>query len=176
MRYNSCLKTSTIELRALEKNDVDLLYEWENCTELWQVGCTITPFSRELLLDYVANAHLDIYSVKQLRLMIESVELAKTVGMIDLYDFSPRHSRAGIAIFIQKDCCKKHFAKSAIECMLNYCKEQLLLHQIYAEVPETNEASIALFRSCGFTHSGTKTDWLKRNNGFENVLVFQKML
>ncbi len=126
--------------------------------------------------DYIANAHLDIYTVKQLRLMIESVEQKQCVGMVDLYDFDPRHSRAGIAICIAKDFCGKHFAHKAIECMLAYCKEQLLLHQIYAEVPETNEVSIALFRSCGFTYSGIKTEWLKRADGYENVMFFQKIL
>lgn len=176
MRYNSYLKTPEIELRALETNDLELLYEWENCTGLWSVGCTTAPFSREILREYIANAHLDIYSVRQLRLMIESAEHAKTVGMIDLYDFDPLHSRAGLAIFIAKDFCGKHFARKAIDCMLHYCKEQVLLHQIYAEVPETNNASIALFRSCGFTHTCTKTDWLKRAGGFENVAVFQKVL
>jgi len=174
--YNSYLKTPEIELRALETSDLELLYEWENCTELWSVGCTTTPFSREILREYIANAHLDIYSVKQLRLMIESVELSKPVGMVDLYDFDPLHSRAGLAIFIARDCCGRHFARKAIDCMLRYCKEQLLLHQIYADVPETNEASVALFRSCGFVHTCTKIDWLKRAGGFENVVVFQKVL
>ncbi|MDR0940727.1 MAG: GNAT family N-acetyltransferase [Bacteroidales bacterium] len=176
IHYNSCLQTPEVKLRALEASDVELLYEWENYTEVWQCGCTVTPFSHTVLREYIANAHLDIYSVKQLRLMIESIEISRTVGMIDLYDFDPHHSRAGLAIFIRKDCCNKHFAHAAITSMLHYCKEQLLLHQIYAEVPETNEASQALFRSCGFSHTGTKTEWLKRSDGYESVLVFQRIL
>ncbi|MDR1761799.1 MAG: GNAT family N-acetyltransferase [Bacteroidales bacterium] len=176
MHYNSCLKTPEIELRAMESNDIDLLYEWENYTELWLIGCTTTPFSREVLHDYIANAHLDIYTVKQLRLMIESVEFSKTIGMIDLYDFDPHNSRAGLAIFIAKDYCNKHFAHKAIDCLIAYCKQHLLLHQVYADVPETNTASIALFNACGFTHTGTKIEWLKRAVGYENVLVFQKII
>ncbi|MDR2963161.1 MAG: GNAT family N-acetyltransferase [Bacteroidales bacterium] len=173
---NSCLQTAEIILRAVETSDLELLYQWENNSEWWHIGCTTTPFSRELLREYIAQAHLDIFTVKQLRLMIESVNYAKTVGMIDLYDFDPLHGRAGLAIGIEKQFCGKHFAHQAIDCMTQYCKEILFLHQIFAEVPETNAVSSALFRSCGFTHTGTKTAWLKRANGYENVLFFQKIL
>ena len=63
-----------ITLRALEPSDIDLLFQWENDTEIWNVSNTITPFSRYTLEKYVENAHLDIYQVKQLRLMIDVKE------------------------------------------------------------------------------------------------------
>ena len=58
-----------IFLRPLEPSDVDVLYSWENSTENWKISSTTTPFSRKILTDYV-NSIQDIYSDKQLRLMI----------------------------------------------------------------------------------------------------------
>ena len=60
-----------IKLRALEKEDLDFLYQIENNESFWQVSHTQTPFSKYMLKLYLENAHLDIYQAKQLRLIIE---------------------------------------------------------------------------------------------------------
>ena len=49
-----------IKLRAIEPEDLDLLYHIENDVELWNVGTSNVPYSRYLLHDYVANAKNDI--------------------------------------------------------------------------------------------------------------------
>ena len=38
-----------IELRAVEPEDLDALYRWENDSSLWIYGSTVSPFSRYLL-------------------------------------------------------------------------------------------------------------------------------
>ena len=40
------LDDGVVSLRALDPTDLDLLYIWENDTSLWDVGNSITPFSR----------------------------------------------------------------------------------------------------------------------------------
>ena len=64
----------TIRLRALEPEDLDLLYTIENDRSLWAVGCATTPYSRYLLHDYLDNATGDIYVDKQVRMVIEDQE------------------------------------------------------------------------------------------------------
>ena len=85
------LENDKIKLRALEPEDAELLYIWENDTDVWQAGETLIPFSRHTLLQYVANASPDIFEAKQLRLMIDSKEkeIPVTIGTIDLFDFNP---------------------------------------------------------------------------------------
>jgi diamine N-acetyltransferase len=43
------IKGENIHLRALEPEDVDVLYKWENNREIWHVSNTQTPFSRYVL-------------------------------------------------------------------------------------------------------------------------------
>jgi diamine N-acetyltransferase len=52
----------------------------------------------------------------------------------------------------------------------------LLLHQVYVEIPKSNEACLALFRSADFKHIGIKKDWLARGHEYEDVVVMQKLL
>ena len=100
------MTSKNITLRALEPSDVDLLYKWENDTSIWHLSNTLTPFSRFVLEQYLLNSEKDIFTNKQLRLMIDVIEAAKkvkTIGSIDLFDFDPKNKRAGIGILIIKE-------------------------------------------------------------------------
>ena len=44
-----------IRLRAIEPEDLDLLYRIENDADLWAVGTTNVPYSRYTLHDYIAT-------------------------------------------------------------------------------------------------------------------------
>ena len=78
----------SIRLRAIEPEDLDLLYLIENDTRLWNVGTTNVPYSRYTLHDYIATSSDDIYADRQVRLIIGN-EDGQTVGMCDLVHFEP---------------------------------------------------------------------------------------
>lgn len=94
------MKDENVLIRALEPEDLEYLYKWENDMDLWEVSDTLTPFSHFTLKKYIENADTDIYSAKQLRLMIADVNTKEPLGLIDLYDFDPYHLRAGLGIMI----------------------------------------------------------------------------
>ena len=87
------MQDENILIRALEPEDLEYLYKWENDMDLWDVSDTLTPFSHFTLKKYIENAHVDIYTSKQLRLMITRVDTQEPIGLIDLYDFDPYHQR-----------------------------------------------------------------------------------
>ena len=90
------LKNNLVRLRALEPEDVDILYRWENDIDVWKVSNTIAPFSKYILRQFIENQKYDIYETKQLRLIIEALETQKPVGTIDLFDIDPYNLRAGV--------------------------------------------------------------------------------
>ena len=79
------LQNDEILLRALEPEDLDILYEWENDTDLWKYGSSLSPFSRFALRQYLVYAQQDS-SNKQLRLMIVLRKNNQRIGTVDLYD------------------------------------------------------------------------------------------
>lgn len=170
------LAYGNIALRPLEPNDVDLLYEWENNMEIWEMSNTQTPFSKHLLAQYLVESAKDIYTSKQLRLVIETKE-KKPVGAIDLFDFDPYHQRAGIGILIHNnEDRKKGYAGDALQAMSNYSLEILGLKQLYANIAADNWGSIQLFQKMGFTRCGIKKDWIKTFSGWKDELLYQKLL
>ena len=84
-----------VHLRAIEPEDLDMLYRVENDVKLWNVGITNVPYSRYALHDYVANASGDIYTDHQVRLIVENGH-KQVVGIADIVDFDPGNRRAEI--------------------------------------------------------------------------------
>lgn len=168
------LTTNHTSLRALEPSDLDFLYTLENDVAVWHVGDTVTPYSKFVLEQYLENATQDIYTVKQLRLVICNQE-QKPVGAIDLFDFAPLHRRAGVGIVIAASGQKKGHASDALSLLLNYCENTLQLHQVYCSVTVTNSQSLNLFAKAGFKEVGVRKDWLKTPAGWEDVVEMQKV-
>ncbi|MBI9054522.1 MAG: GNAT family N-acetyltransferase [Bacteroidales bacterium] len=169
------LKGKNIQLRAIEPNDLDLIYKWENNSTIWHLSNTLTPFSKDIIKQFIDNSHLDIFQAKQVRLMIEKVESdITTIGTIDLFDFDPIHKRAGIGILIaeSKDRCKG-YASEALEILIDYCFKILQLHQLFCNITTDNVDSINLFQKKGFKLIGTKKDWLLFSNGTKDEAMFQ---
>ncbi len=167
------LENKNIKLRALEPEDLDILFEIENDRGLWMVSNTLTPFSRDLLKKYIEQSHLDIYQAKQLRLVIASKETDQVMGLIDLFEFDPQHLRAGIGISILPSHQRRGFAKQSIEIMLNYAFDQLGLHQVFANIPTKNEKSRSLFKNVGFNCTGSRKDWIRLNDKYLDVEIYQ---
>ena len=170
------LEFGKIRFRALEPDDIDLLYDWENNTEIWDVSNTYEPFSKYILAKYIKDSQHDIYESRQIRMIIETLD-GTAVGAIDLFDFDPYHFRAGVGILIhdQKDR-NLGYASDALKLLCDYAANYLRLHQLYANITADNLASIQLFTSNGFELCGTKKDWRNTSTGWKTELMFQKIL
>ncbi|MFC2100919.1 GNAT family N-acetyltransferase [Bacteroidota bacterium] len=162
-----------ISLRAMEPADADMLYKWENDTSVWLVSNTIEPFSRFVLEQYIMNAHQDIYTSKQLRLMIDKNDSDIAIGTIDLFDFDPKNLRAGLAILICNEERNKGYASEALEMMIDYAFQTLHLHQLYCNISIDNRPSIKLFKSKGFQLIGLKKEWVQRGDKWIDEYMFQ---
>jgi diamine N-acetyltransferase len=169
------LQGKNLSLRAMEPSDIDLMYAWENDPETWQFSSTHTPFSRFHLEQYVMNSHCDIYTDKQLRLMIVD-NTGNTVGTVDLFEFDPRNKRAGIGILVAKPFRKKGVASETIDIVIDYCKTILGLNQVYCNIATNNEISVKLFQSKGFVSVGIKKQWLLYDDKRLDEQLFQLIL
>ncbi len=162
-----------MNLRAIELEDLEFLFEIENNEAIWEVSHTQVPFSKYVLKQYLENAHLDIFETKQLRLLIEEKNTKNRMGMVDLFDFNPQHRRAGIGILVHPKFQKKGVASIALEMIIRYAFSQLNLHQLYANIITNNKQSISLFKKNNFVMVGEKKDWILSNGAFKNEFLFQ---
>lgn len=168
------LEGDGIRLRAVEPEDLELLYKWENEEDNWKQSNTLVPFSKYILKRYIANSHKSLYETSQLRLMIDSVAAGKTVGTIDLFDFDHYHLRAGVGILIADPHDRKRgLASAALECLIVYSFGTLGLHQLWCNILEGNDESMKLFLSHGFTLCATRKEWVRLNDRFVTEYMLQ---
>lgn len=169
------LKGQHIYLRALEPEDLQFIYDIENDISLWTLSDTQTPYSRYVLKQYLENAQQDIFEAKQLRLVICKNNNA-SIGLIDVFDFDAKNKRAGIGILIKDEANRsKGYGKEALELLVHYCFKALHLHQVYANISESNLASLKLFESIGFKKIGLKADWRFDGQQFSNEFMLQRI-
>jgi diamine N-acetyltransferase len=166
-------------LRAIEPQDIDVIYKWENDEEIWESSETHKPFSRYMLEQYIiSEQNSDILSLKQQRLMID-IEIdgnVMSVGCVDIFDYNVFHRRAGIGILVDKKYRGRGVATAAIDKVSDYCKRYLHLHSLYANIAVDNISSIRAFEKNGFLLIGTKNDWLYDGEAFHDEYMFQKIL
>lgn len=165
-----------IHLRALEPDDLEFLYALENDAAIWGVSDTLAPVSRHALREYLAHAAADFYVVGQLRLVIAAEPDHRPVGVIDLFDFSPLHLRAGVGITLLGAERRRGYARQALALLLAHARTVLRLHQVYATVGADNEPSRRLFRAAGFRVVGTRREWLRTPTGWHDAVELQHLL
>ena len=161
-------------LRCAEPEDAELIYRWENDRAVWRVSGTIAPYTLFHIEQFLLNNN-DLTSKKQLRLMIDLCDTKKSIGCIDIYDYDSFNRRAGLGILIDKAFRRQGYAKAAITLCVEYLFKDLLLHQVYCSIDETNTESQKLFEGQGFALCGRRKDWILTAEGYIDAYEFQKI-
>ena len=160
---------------ALEPRDIVLLFDLENDVELWKYSNRNQPYSKDLLQNYIANSHKDIFETRQIKFTISTMEDI-AVGFIDLFDFEPLHHRAGVGLVIRKLDHRKGYGAAALDLISNYARNHLQLHQLYAHIAGENKISIQLFENKGYCFVGIKKDWNFYEGKYHDEIIYQKLI
>ncbi len=165
----------SVHLRAMEPEDLDLMYAIENDPELWDVSNFSVPYSRYVLKDYIVNSQYDMFADKQLRMMVVRNADDVVVGTIDITDFAPLHRRGEVGISILHKYQSNGYGKEALELLCSYLFNFLRLHQLTAHIAFDNERSLRLFKACKFTECGLLKEWWCVKGKFKDVVLLQRL-
>ncbi len=162
-------------LRCVEVEDVDYLYAIENECDNWEVSGTVAPYSNYILTRFVESQSRDIFSNRELRLIVTTHEGVRC-GIIDLFEFDPLNLRAGVGIVIEPQFRGLGYGDDAIETLAQYCRATLHMHQLWCGVTADNRASLKLFAGCGFVECGCRREWIRVESRFVDEIQFQRIL
>lgn len=171
----SYFSSERIRLRAMEPEDLEVMYTMENDSYTWDVTNFTVPYSKFVLKQYIENSECDMFADRQLRMMIVRNEDDAVVGTIDITEFVPMHSRGEVGIIIRKECQGNGYAKEALDLLCDYVFDFLHLKQLIVHVAVDNEASIRLFESCGFVRCGLLKEWWCVRGCFKDVILLQRL-
>lgn len=164
-----------ITLRAPEPSDLDAMFRWENGADKTESSSAAAPLSRKQLWDYIENYDADIYSARQLRLVVERRADGARIGAVDITDFEPRDRRAWVGIYIDEKERRRGYGLRALQLLCSYAQATIGLHQLAAVVVAGNRASCGLFEAAGFRACGRLRSWVRRGRGYADALIFQRL-
>ena len=168
------IEATICRLRALEPEDLELMYGWENDMQIWRVSGTVAPFSRHVLSRLIEEQQFDIYATRQMRLVIEHD--GQAVGAVDLFAFDPHNRRAGGGIIVDSQHRAQGLGYDALKALEQYARQTLHLHQLWCSVTVDNEASLKLFRKAGYVECGLRREWILTSDGALDEILMQKIL
>ena len=163
-----------ITLRAIEPEDLELVYALENDTATRTQTLSGTPISRYAVRRYLEESHSDLFADGEVRLVVE--EEGRALGLVDLTSFDPVHSRAEVSIALLPKYRGQGYGLQALTTLADMARS-LRMHQLYAFVSEDNKASNSLFGRAGFTLTACLTDWVKQDDThYLTAHLWQKVL
>lgn len=161
-----------ISFRALEPSDLDILYELENETGIWLYGNGHTPYSRFALEQFILTNQNDLFVDRQLRLVAE--QDGEVIGMVDLTDFNPQHSRAEVGIALLSRHRRLGHGSNVLKACIEWIRGTLCLHQLVAMVSVENRGALRAFQNAGFTETGQLKDWISTGtNSWADAVILQ---
>ena len=118
-----------------------------------------------------------MYQSGTLRLILCKSDSNEAIGIIDIFDFSPIHNRAEVAIAILQNEQNKGYGTAALKELEQYTRKKLRLRMLYAYISEeNNKVSQKCFSSAGYHHVATLPAWHYNGENYENVSFFQLFL
>ena len=184
------IEGNSVRLRAVEPEDLDVLYRWENDPDVWSVSGTTEPFSLHQMRRFIAEQQAaDIFRTGQLRLMIEapangsesspapSGQPWRPVGAVDLFEFDPLNRRAGVGILIHAaEDRGRGPAADALRTLCRHGRDTLPPPPLWGNGGAENEASPRPFPGGGVTEAGRLHDWQWRPDGYHDEIMMQRIL
>lgn len=161
-------------LRAIEPEDLDLMYLLENDTRMEDCTAATAPMSRHALRQYIVENTGDLYRDMQVRMAILDPRTAEPCGL-DITDFVPKYRRAQVGIALMPDATGRGLATRALEEAAAYAWKQGLV-QLYAIVAINNAPARALFRRAGYAEANVLTDWVLLDGRYVDAVLYRLSL
>lgn len=166
-----------VTLRALEPEDLELLYTIENDTEVWEVSSSRVNYSKFAIKKYLAEQPQEIAVAGEVRLAITDRDSKKAIGVIDLTNYSATNRSAEIGISLLKSERGKGYGQAAIKEIEQYAKAHLNMRMLYAYTSaDSTSAGKNLFLACKYIPVATLPEWYFSNGEYIDLTIFKKNL
>lgn len=162
-----------IELRAVEPEDVEFMFECEADPQAARWSDYSAPMSRQQLLDYALSYDANPFSAGQLRLIAVNKE-GQRIGILDLYDISQRDCKAYVGITIHPEFRGKGYSRKCLYALESFSFSRLGIKSLIAKISKANTIVNNLFVACGYRIVAILPKWHKIGPEFHDFNIFVK--
>ena len=168
-------RSNNIYIRKMIHADAPVVLTWENEPENWLVSEGEGPYVLDDIIDLVNNIE-DIHSSCQVRYIIFENDTERPLGTVDLFNMDFNSGSAGIGILIaDRQDRRKGFGKESV-LLVEDVANHLGIKRIIAVVHKSNEASLALFRSCDYEFLREEVEENPKHPDYLHKIVLEKCI
>ena len=165
MRSNFMLKSDRLTYRALEKEDVQFLYDNHNDGELSKYILTVKPLSMKTQEELIEHSNNDMVSGISNTFLIEDHHGSK-IGLINLFKVNLINKNSTLFLWITKEQQNKGYGTESIKRILKFAFETLNLERVEIRALGKNlRANYLYCKKLGFVLEGT----LRRSNYYDGL-------
>lgn len=161
-------------LRAIEPEDLDLMYIVENDPLVCRYSSTTVPLSRYALRRYIEESRGDLFRDSQVRMTIMDASTGTPCGFLDITDLDTSHRRAQVGIALLPEAQGRGIAREALVEASLYARQQGL-HQLYAIVASDNVRARNLFLHSSFKETAILPQWLCHEGNYADAILYQRI-
>jgi RimJ/RimL family protein N-acetyltransferase len=161
------LSDGGVELRAVERNDLEMIRAWRNDPELrsrtreWKM---LTSEDQSRWFERITRSD-------RVDHMFVVTHLDSPIGVVGLCGWNTHDRHAEISFYIgERESRGQGLMKSALSLLIGWGFEQGL-HRIWAEVYDFNVPSEKLLEKLDFTHEGRQRDHAFRDGRFVDSVM-----
>ncbi len=154
MAGKSAWQGKLIRLRAVEPEDWEQFFKWDQDTEFARYGYRVElPGSREQSRKWTQELATAAVKNDEFRWVIETLD-GEFAGTINTHTCRPRVGTFRYGVGIRREHWRKGYATEVIRLVLTYFFHELRYQKVNVEVYEFNTASLELHRKLGFREEG----------------------
>jgi RimJ/RimL family protein N-acetyltransferase len=147
-----------IRLRAAEKTDIDVFYQWVNDPEVTENLTLVFPMSRveeerwyENMLQQPPSKHVMVIETQD----DQQAGDWRAIGNCQFISIDWRNRSAELGIMIgEKSLWNQGYGTETMRTLLQHGFETLNLHRIWLQVYAKNQRGIRAYEKAGFVHEG----------------------
>lgn len=162
-------------IRPIEVADAQIVLNWENNVEGWNMSETSTLYTFFDILNLI-NDLQNVQTAKQGRWMICSPELREPLGVVDLTDIDFEVGVSGVGVMIADPMYRRRGLASKALKLLEIEAKNLKIHTLLSTILENNSASIQLFEKIGYEKIGATEEKYLVQGVYIQGLLFEKWL
>ena len=157
-------------LRAIEREDLPLLWQWSNDPEIQDcLGGWHFPSSTSIMDKWFERIQSDELN-QRFAIVTPEQALIGTANLVDI-NWKDRNAFHGMLIG-DKDNRSKGYGTETVMAIMRYCFEELGLERLDTSIIEYNASSHRWdIGKCGWNEEGRKRNWYWRKNRFWDKLI-----
>ena len=169
------LASSLVRLRQLGYNDIPTITRLVTAGVVRYLMNVPYPYKMVDAKRFIDKSRRNFKTKKEMNFAIDFVNTRNLVGIISLHKIDQISNSGQISYWLGQNYWNMGIATESIRLVIRYAFNVLRLHKIYANVFDSNKASIRVLEKNHLRKEGELIDSVFKQNGYHNILLYYRL-